>query len=178
VPGALLETLAAGHIPERTTLKIPANDNIKVEWLRGFLEHYNVTVLGDRQNGQRYFFDVACPWAEQHHSDSCPTASSVGYERGWGYSYKCFHSECTKEERGWQEFKQRGIEQNPDLPPYGNVLPALPSECSHADIARYFIEHETAAKNHIQLYDLGSSPIRSFTALRNLVCTKTCPSRN
>ena len=86
---------------------------------------------------------------DEHHSDSCETTSSVGYERGWGYSYKCFHSECTKEERGWQEFKQRVIAQNPDVPAYGNALPQLPSECSHADVARYFMEHEPAAKNHI-----------------------------
>ena len=39
VPQTLLETLAAGHVPERTLVKIPANDNIKVGWLRGFLEH-------------------------------------------------------------------------------------------------------------------------------------------
>ena len=159
VPRTLLESLASGHIPERTTLKIPANDTIKLEWLRGFLEHYNVPVIGERQNGQRYFLDVECSWSEEHHSDSCQTASSVGYERGWGYSYKCFHSECTKEERGWQEFKQRAIAQNPDIPVYGNALPALPSECSHADVARYFIEHETAAKNHIQLYDLGQRAV-------------------
>jgi D5 N terminal like len=159
VPRSLLETFAAGHVPERTLVKIPANDSIKVEWLRGFLEHYNVPVVGERQNGQRYFIDVECPWAEAHHSDSCQSTSSVGYERGWGYSYKCFHSECSKEERGWQEFKQRIIEQNPDMPPYGNALPQLPSECSHADVAQYFKQHEPAAKNHLQLYDLGQRAV-------------------
>ncbi len=156
---ALLESLAAGHIPDRTALKIPANDNIKVEWLRGFLEHYDIPVIGERQNGQRYFLDVECPWREEHHSDSCQTASSVGYERGWGYSYKCFHSECVKEDRGWKELKQRAIEQNPDVPAYGDALPQLPSECSHADVARYFIDHESAAKNHVQLYDLGQRAV-------------------
>lgn len=155
----LLESLAAGYSPDRPVLKIPTNDQAKVEWLRGFLEHYNVAVVGERQNGQRYFIDVDCPWADEHHSDSCQTASSVGYERGWGYSYKCFHSECSKEERGWHEFKQRVITQNPDVPAYGNTLPQLPSECSHADVARYFVDHEPAAKNHIQLYDLGQRAV-------------------
>jgi P4 family phage/plasmid primase-like protien len=159
VPRALLESLAAGHMQERPALRIPANDHGKVDWLRGFLEHYNVPVIGERQNGQRYFLDVECPWGEEHHSDSCQTASSVGYERGWGYSYKCFHSECTKEERGWQEFKQQVIAQNPDVPAYGNALPQLPSECSHADVARYFIDYEAAARNHIQLYDLGQRAV-------------------
>jgi P4 family phage/plasmid primase-like protien len=159
VPLELLESVAAGYTPEHRSLKIPANDQAKVEWLRGFLEHYNIPIIGERQNGQRYFIDVDCPWAEEHHSESAQTTSSVGYERGWGYSYKCFHSECTKEERGWQEFKQRAIAQNPDVPAYGNVLPHLPSECSHADIARYFVDHEPAAKNHIQLYDLGQRAV-------------------
>lgn len=35
----------------------------------------------------------------------------------------------------------------------------MPSECSHADVARYFKEHEPAAKNHIQLYDLGQRAV-------------------
>ena len=51
------------------------------------------------------------------------------------------------------------ITQNPGLPAFGNSLPALPSECSHADVARYFIDHEAAAKNHIQLYDLGQRAV-------------------
>lgn len=159
VPRALLESLAAQHIPERPSLKIPANDELKMEWLRGFLDHYNIAVLRERQNGQRYFIDVECPWADDHHSPSGDTTSSVGYERGWGYSYKCFHSECTKEERGWNEFKERAIALNPDVPAYGNALPQLPSECTHADVARYFIKSEPAANNHIQLYDLGQRAV-------------------
>ena len=159
VPRAPLESLGNGHIPEHRSLKIPPNDQVKIDWLCGFLEHYNVPVLGERQNGQRYFIDVECPWSEEHNSDSCRTASSLGYERGWGYSYKCFHSECSKEERGWHEFRARIVAQNPGVPEYGNSLPQLPSECSHADIARYFIDHEPAAKNHIQLYDLGQRAV-------------------
>jgi len=155
VSRVLLKSLAVGYIPERSSLKIPTNDQLKVEWLRGFLEHYKIAVVGERQNGQRYFFDIECPWEEEHHSASNDSASSVGYERGWGYSYKCFHSECTKEDRGWQQFKARAIALNPDVRPYLNVLPQLPSECTHADVARYFVDHEPAAKNHIQLYDLG-----------------------
>jgi P4 family phage/plasmid primase-like protien len=159
VPRALLESVSAGHIAERPTLKIPANDELKMEWLRGFLEHYKVPVVAERQSGQRYFVDVECPWSEEHGSPSGDTTSSVGYERGWGYSYKCFHSECTKEERGWKEFRQRITGQNPDVPAYGNALAHLPSECSHADVARYFIEHEAAAKNHVQLYDLAQRAV-------------------
>lgn len=159
VSRSLLESLAARHIRERTTLKVPLNDGLKMDWLRGFVEHYKVPVIAERQSGQRYFVDVECPWSEEHGSPSGDTTSSAGYERGWGYSYKCFHSECVKEERGWQEFKQRVIAQNPDAPAYGNALPQLPSECSHADVARYFMEHEAAAKNHIQLYDLGQRAV-------------------
>ena len=155
----LLASLASGHIPERPTLKITTNDALKMDWLRGFLEHYKVVVLRERQNGQRYFIDVECPWTEEHGSPSGDTTSSVGYERGWGYSYKCFHSQCTKEGRGWAEFRDRVKAQNPDLPEYGTSLPELPAECSHADIARYFIDHEPAAKNHIQLYDLGQRAV-------------------
>src|SRR5262249_47301462 len=118
-----LESLAADYVRERPALEIPTNDQAKLEWLRGFLENYKVPVLEERQNGQRYFLDVVCPWEEEHNSESSQTASSVGYERGWGYSYKCFHSECTKQERGWLEFKNRVIEGNPDLPAYSNVLP-------------------------------------------------------
>jgi hypothetical protein len=58
VSRTLLESLAAAHVPEPPTLKIPANDQLKVEWLRGFLEHFNIPVIGERQNGQRYFLDV------------------------------------------------------------------------------------------------------------------------
>jgi len=64
-----------------------------------------------------------------------------------------------KQERGWSEFKERVIAQNPGLVAFGNLLPALPSECSHADVARYFMKHEPAAKNHIQLYDLGQRAV-------------------
>jgi P4 family phage/plasmid primase-like protien len=159
VPRVLLESLAASHIPERTTLKVPLNDGLKMEWLHSLLEHYKVSVIRERQNGQRYFVDVECPWTEEHGSPSGETTSSVGYERGWGYSYKCFHSECVKHERGWTEFKERVTAQNPGLPPFGNSLPALPSECSHADVARYFMDHEATAKNHVQLYDLGQRAV-------------------
>jgi hypothetical protein len=80
----LLESVAAEYAPENRTLEIPANDQLKIEWLRGFLEHYNVPILRERRNGQRYFTDVECPWLEEHHSPSGDTTSSVGYERGWG----------------------------------------------------------------------------------------------
>jgi P4 family phage/plasmid primase-like protien len=159
VSRSLLESLAAGHIPQRTALKVPLNDGLKMDWLRGFLEHYKVPVIGERQNGQRYFIDVECPWTEEHGSPSGETTSTAGYERGWGYSYKCFHSECVKQERGWSEFKERVIAQNPGLPAFGNSLPALPSECSHADVARHFMDHEGTAKNHVQLYDLGQRAV-------------------
>ncbi len=141
VPRSLLESLAAGHVPEHATLKVPLNDRVKMEWRRGFLDHHGVTMLGERQTGQRYFIDVQCPWTEDHGSPSGDTAGSVGYERGWGYSYKCFHSECVKQERGWSEFKQRVAAQNPGLPAYGKSLPELPSEGSHADVAHYFVQH-------------------------------------
>jgi P4 family phage/plasmid primase-like protien len=154
-----LEKVATGHLPEHPTLKVPANDQLKLEWLRGFLDQYEIAIHGERQNGQRYFIDVECPWTDEHHSDSNATTSSVGYERGWGYSYKCFHSECSNEERGWKEFKQCVIAQNPDVAAYGNALSHLPSECSHADVARYFMEHEPVAKNHVQLYDLGQRAV-------------------
>jgi len=81
VSRSLLEALAAGHIPERRALKVPANDELKMDWLRGFLEHYKVPVIGERQSGQRYFVDVECPWSEEHGSPSGDTTSSVGYER-------------------------------------------------------------------------------------------------
>jgi putative DNA primase/helicase len=156
----LLESLAAGHIPERSTLKIPANDELKMEWLRSFLEHYKVAIVKERQTGQqRYFIDVECLWTGEHGSASGETASSVGYQRGWGYSYKCFHSECVKQKRRWKEFKQQAIAQNPDSVPFGNVLPELPTECSHADIAHYFMEHDSSARNHVQLYDLGQRAV-------------------
>jgi P4 family phage/plasmid primase-like protien len=159
VPRELLESLAGSFVPDNRKIEVPGNDQLKMEWVRGFLEHYNVSVLRQRQSGQRYFIDVECPWLEEHHSASGETTSSVGYERSWGYSYKCFHSECTKEQRGWQEFKQRVITLNADTSGYGNALPQLPSECSHADIAKYFIEHEPAAKNHVNLYDLGQRAV-------------------
>lgn len=37
VSRSLLESLADGHIPERTTLKVPLNDGLKLDWLRGFV---------------------------------------------------------------------------------------------------------------------------------------------
>ncbi len=159
VPRPLLESLAAGNIPDRPALTIPTNDGLKMEWLRGFLEHYKVPIISERQNGQRYYIDVECPWAdEDHHSPSGNTTSTVCYERGWGYSYKCHHSECSAQ-RGWPEFKQRVIAQNPGLLGYGNSLPELPAECTNADVARYFIKHEAAAKDHINLYDLAERAV-------------------
>lgn len=159
VSRSLLKSLATGHTTARTALKVPPNDALKMDWLRSFLDHYRVPVIRERHNGQRYFIDVECPWTEEHSSPSGDTTSSTGYERGWGYSYKCFHSECVKQERGWGEFRERLIAQNSDMPAFGNSLPALPSECSHADVARYFVEHEEAAKNHILLYDLGQRAV-------------------
>jgi P4 family phage/plasmid primase-like protien len=156
----LLESLAAGYAPElAAALKIPVNDGLKMDWLRAFLERYKVAVVKERQTGQRYFVDVTCPWMDEHGSPSGETASSVGYERGWGYSYKCFHSECVKQERGWSEFRQRVEAQNPDVPPLSTALPGLPEEIGHAAVARHFMDAEPSAKNHAQLYDLGQRAV-------------------
>jgi P4 family phage/plasmid primase-like protien len=159
VSRSLLESLAGAHIPQPTASKVPHNDGLKMEWLRSFMDHYKVAVLKERQTGHRYFIDVECPWSQEHGSPSGDTTSSVGYERGWGYSYKCFHSECTKQERGWIEFRKQVKEQNPDLPSFGTGLPELPAECSHADLARHFMDHDPTARNHVQLYDLGQRAV-------------------
>jgi len=159
VTRAFLEAVAVGYSSDRPTLTVPTNDAVKMEWLRSFLDHYKVAITGERQNGHRYFIDVECPWNDEHRSPSGDTTSSVGYERGWGYSYKCFHSECTKQNRGWKEFRAQLIKNNPDLVVFGSSLPALPSECTHADVARFFIDHEPTAKNHVQLYDLGERAV-------------------
>ena len=103
VSRSLLESLAAGHVHEQTAVKVPLNDGVKVEWLHGFLEHYKVSIIGERQNGQRYFIDVSALGPTS--TVAPPVLPRVAPAMSVGGNSRCFHSECVKQERGWIELK-------------------------------------------------------------------------
>jgi hypothetical protein len=149
----LVSTAAQLPVPQKAAagVTMPANDVLKYEWLRSFLLQFNVTILAERASGKRLFFDVICPWESEHGSTTVDSSTSVWYTRGFGYGYSCKHSKCAEEKRGWYEFSARIDPEEV----FSVGLPGLPTDATHAQISRYFIEHCPESHNHVRIYDVG-----------------------
>jgi hypothetical protein len=124
---------------------------VKYEWLRNFLQQFNVPILSERVSGKRLLLDIVCPWESEHGSTTGPSSTSVWYFRGFGYGFSCKHSACSGLKRDWSDFRK---EVDP-----GSVaeddLPSLPSDATHSLIARYFRDQCPEFHNHARVYDAG-----------------------
>src|SRR5262249_9160616 len=77
--------------------------------------------------------------------------TSVWYVRGHGYGFRCMHSRCGEEKRGWFEFRE-------EVDPYDSVkadLPRVPADATHSLIAKYFRDECPEFHNHVRVYDAG-----------------------
>jgi hypothetical protein len=153
VPRALIQTALDNlPLPQKLTggLVLPANDAAKYEWLRGFLVENEVPILKERESGKRLLFDIVCPWEGEHGSTTGDSSTSVWYTRGFGYGFRCYHSACSGEKRGWEAFRAK-VDPEGVAP---TELPTLPSDSTNAAVARYFRDRCPEFHNHARVYDL------------------------
>jgi hypothetical protein len=147
----LLSGLAAEHLQaqERKAGLSISDDDVKLQRLIGFLDHYSVEVRSKpRKIKSGYAIGIVCPWGDQHSGES-NRETEVCYIPGIGNGFKCFHAHCV--ERHWKEFRAELEERNPALPAYFGKfrLPKL----VHSEIARGFLEEN---ENFVCVYDQGA----------------------
>ena len=81
-----------------------AKQKESLEWVRGFFQRQNITVLDERViNEGKIKLSVGCPWCDQHTQENCIGESAVIIRKNGMIGYNCFHSHC--DGRGWKEFR-------------------------------------------------------------------------
>ena len=154
VPLSLIQSaIAQLPVPQKASpgLGMSQNDLAKYEWLRNFLTEFHVPILAERTNGKRLLLDIVCPWESEHGSTTGESSTSVWYVRGYGYGFRCMHSKCAEEKRGWFDFRK---EVDPDAGAESE-LPRLPGDATHSLIAQYFRDECPDFHNHVRVYDAG-----------------------
>lgn len=155
VPVLLIQSAVSQlPLPQKSSaegLEMSQNDLAKYEWLKKFLAEFNVPILAERANGKRLLLDIVCPWESEHGSTTGESSTSVWYVRGYGYGYRCMHSQCAEKKRGWFDFRE---ELDPDSAAESD-LPRLPGDATHSLIAQYFRDECPGFHNHARIYDAG-----------------------
>ncbi|MBZ5596860.1 MAG: hypothetical protein LAN83_00945 [Acidobacteriia bacterium] len=155
VPQALIEsTVAQLPVPQKMTggpadVELDSDANRKYEWLRSFLNYYDVPILNTRHSGGKLLFDIGCPWENEHGSRSGESSTSVWYVRKFGYGFHCFHRECAAESRDWPKLKAKLNRSG--KPPFSRALPKLPEDSTNAAVGNYFRDHCPEFANHMRV---------------------------
>ena len=153
VPRSLIEmALNSLPIPQRVAggLVLCPDSATKYEWLRSFLLECNVPILKERESGKRLLLDIVCPWESEHGSETAQSSTSVWYVRGYGYGFRCYHTACARADRNWFAFRAKVDPEQTT----GNSLPGLPTDATHAEVARHFRDRCPEFHNHVRVYDV------------------------
>jgi hypothetical protein len=157
VPRSVLEAAVSElPVPRNTALGVMDDDSIrKTDWLRKLCEIGGVVILNERRRGREFIFDIECPRAKSHGSNTSESATIVSYERFRGYAFSCLHASCSSKDsrdgiHGFSEFRQ-------EIDPkrlMSDKLPGIPDDATHAKISTYFVSLDSA-KNHLRVYNAG-----------------------
>lgn len=172
VPLDLLTNFASEHarIEERKSGLVVSNNDVKLERLVAFIEHYGLDMLSKpRRVRGGWSIAITCPWVEEHTSGESNQESTVSHIPGIGYGYSCLHGHCV--DRHWREFRDELESRFPDKPRFHFVEPTTANVTvggslpiiAHATLAETFLRD-----NHdfVCVYDLERRPIAQWVKTR------------